>query len=148
MESRQSDNKTVRRRYKRAAERIYGNSSLRDELTDEQATRLLDWGNRYLKKAADETADLAGDEAENLLDKRTEQVSNVMRQVNQLTKSVAREEQQVMTDNLQALRKDLDSLLNDSDKVSPSVEQMSSLQGEDRDQVFEKLMAMLAEEEE
>lgn len=148
MESRQSDNRTARRRYKRAAERIYGNSSLRDELTDEQATRLLDWGNRYLKKAADETADLAGDEAENLLDKRTEQVSNVMRQVNQLTKLVARGEQQVMIDDLQALRKDLDSLLNDSDKVSPSVEQMSSLQGEDRDQVFEKLMAMLAEEEE
>lgn len=148
MESRQSDNRTARRRYKRAAERIYGNSSLRDELTDEQATRLLDWGNRYLKKAADETADLAGDEAENLLDKRTEQVSNVMRQVNQLTKLVARGEQQVMIDDLQALRKDLDSLLNDSDKVSPSVEQMSSLQGEDRDQVFEKLMTMLDEEEE
>ncbi len=148
MESRQSDNRTVRRRYKRAAEQIYGNSSLRDELTDEQATRLLDWGNRFLKKAAGETADLADDEADNLLDKKTEQVSNVMRQVNQLTKLVARGEQQGMTDNLQALRQDLGVLMNASEKVSTNVEQMPSLQGEDRDQVFEKLMTMLDEEEE
>ncbi len=71
-----------------------------------------------------------------------------MRQVNQLTKLVARGEQQGMTDNLQALRQDLGVLMNASEKVSTNVEQMPSLQGEDRDQVFEKLMTMLDEEEE
>ncbi|NIW48131.1 MAG: hypothetical protein GWN30_26285 [Gammaproteobacteria bacterium] len=53
-----------------------------------------------------------------------------------------------MTDNLQALRQDLGVLMNASEKVSTNVEQMPSLQGEDRDQVFEKLMTMLDEEEE
>jgi len=148
MEGRESENRKVKRRYRRAAERIWGNSSLRDELNDEQAQRLLDWGNRYLKQVVDETADLGDEDAEGVIDKRTDQVSNVLRRVNRLTKSAAAGEPQEITDHLQALRKDLDSLLNMSGDSSTILDQMTLQPDVDSSQVFESLMNMLDGEEE
>lgn len=148
MEERQSQNRTLRRRYRRAAERIYENSSLRDELNDEQAKRLLDWGNRYLKKVADKTAELADEDAEIVLDEQTEHVSSVMRQVNQLTKSVAAGDPQEMSDQLQALRKGIDGLKDVSGDSAVALDQMAVLSEAERSQVFKSLMSVLEGEEE
>lgn len=148
MEERDSDSRTIKRRYRRAAERIYENSSLRDELNDEQAKRLLDWGNSYLKKVADETAELADEDAETVLDEKTEQVSNVMRQVNQLTKSVAVGDSQEMSAQLRALRKGIDGLKDVSGDSSAELEQVTDLSEAERSQVFESLMSVLDGEEE
>jgi hypothetical protein len=148
MERRQSENRKVNRRYRRAAERIWENSSLRDELNDDQAQRLLDWGSGYLKKVASETAELADNDAENILEAQTERVTGLMRQVNRLTRAMTGGDNQEVSEHIKGLRRNLDGLLDTTGERSTDVDQLMALPLTDTDQVFEALMTLLDGEEE
>jgi hypothetical protein len=148
MERRESENRKVNRRYRIAAERIWENSSLRDELNDEQAQRLLDWGSDYLKKVANETAELADNDAENILDAQTEKVTGLMRQVNRLTKAVTNGDDQEVMEHLKALQGNLDGLLDAAGDSTTNAAQLLALPEAEGDQVFEALMTLLDGEEE
>jgi hypothetical protein len=76
--------KTLRKRQRRAAERLLDNSSLRDALTDDQGKQLLDWGLAQTDAAAERTAKLPDAEADPALEDHVTAVSDVMRQVNRL----------------------------------------------------------------
>lgn len=147
MEIDKNDSRKIRQRYRKAAEPLYENSSLRDELDDEQAQKLLDWGSRYLKKMANETAELDEEQAETIMETRAEQVSGVMRQVNRLTRAVTSGEQQELSEHLSALRRKMDALGKPS-SLSDTVLEQKLTSGElDREQLFKSLMSMLDEEE-
>ncbi|MFZ0545080.1 MAG: hypothetical protein WAM60_06565 [Candidatus Promineifilaceae bacterium] len=148
MESREAGSRKISRRYRRAAERLVENSSLRDELNDEQAKRLLDWGSSYLKKVVNKTADLADEDAENILEAQTERVSGVMRQVNRLTRAITSGDQPALAEHLKALKGHLDGLQNTADPNAIDVEQWLASSNGDRTQLFEALMALIDGEEE
>lgn len=153
MAKRQSENRKVNRRYRRAAENIWENSSLRDELNDEQARRLLDWGTVYLKNAASETADLPDEDAENLLESKTQEISGVIRQVNKLTGAAANSDQQEISRRLEALRHSIDHLKESTDpmivkkKEWDTVSEKAAYSEGEGAQIFDQLMNLLDEEE-
>ena len=148
MESREADSRKVNRRYKRAAERLVENSSLRDELNDDQAQRLLDWGSGYLKKLANETAELPDDDAENILETQTERVTGVMRQVNRLTKAVTTGDQEALSEHLKRLKGDLAGLQNTAVDSPTEMEDRLAAPDMDAEQVFNELMTLIDGEEE
>jgi hypothetical protein len=117
-------------------------------LNDEQAQRLLDWGSDYLKKVANETAELADNDAENILDAQTEKVTGLMRQVNRLTKAVTNGDDQEVMEHLKALQGNLDGLLDAAGDSTTNAAQLLALPEAEGDQVFEALMTLLDGEEE
>ena len=143
-----SEKKDIKSRQRRVVERLMENSSLRDELTDDQAQRLLDWGNARLKKVVTETADLADEDADNILEAQTERVSGVMRQVNRVVETVNRGERQEAEDHLKALLENLDSLQNKTVELEANVEQLVAAPETDNQRLFEKLMALIDDGEE
>ncbi|MCP4358955.1 MAG: hypothetical protein GY796_13125 [Chloroflexi bacterium] len=74
----------ARRRGRKWAEMLMENSSLRDNLNDEQAQELLNWGLAQVKASAVATADLPTDEAEQLIEKNGTAVKLIMQGVNDL----------------------------------------------------------------
>jgi len=74
----------ARRRGRKWAEMLLENSSLRDNLNDEQAEELLNWGLAQIKASAAATADLPTDEAEKLMEKNGTAVKLIMQGVNDL----------------------------------------------------------------
>jgi hypothetical protein len=148
MDRSSSERKEIKNRQRRVVERLMENSSLRDELTDDQAQRLLDWGNDHLKKVAAETAGLGDEDADNILEAQTERVSGVMRQVNRVVETVNRGERQEAEDHLKALLENLDSLQNKTVESEADVEQLVAAPEIDNQQLFEKLMALIDDGEE
>jgi hypothetical protein len=148
MTKRQAGNRKVNRRYRRAAERIWENSSLRDELNDDQARRLLDWGSLYLKKVAGKTAGLTDDDADQMVEDQTIQVSNVIRQVNQLARGMTSGDPQEFSERLQALKNSLAGLTDVPGQLTTTMDQLGASPEGDQAQVFEELMIMLDGEEE
>lgn len=80
----ESERRLRRRRLRRAGEPLSENSSLRDALTDEQATELLNWGLAQLDPVVAQTLALDDAAAEPLLTAQADQVRQVMHQVNSL----------------------------------------------------------------
>lgn len=69
---------------RRASERLYGDSRLRDMLTDEQAEQLLGWGTNQVEAAVARTQELAEGDAVPQIEARTDAVRNVVRLVNEI----------------------------------------------------------------
>ncbi|MEW5987502.1 MAG: hypothetical protein AB1791_12785 [Chloroflexota bacterium] len=78
------DPRLFRRRYRKAAEPLLENSTLRDALTDEQGQQLLDWGLGQVKQAVADTLSVDAGEIEAVLEERTAAIGRVMRAVNRL----------------------------------------------------------------
>jgi hypothetical protein len=95
--------KRLRKRQRRAAERLLDNSSLRDALTDEQGKQLLDWGLAQTDAAAQRTAKLPDAEADPALDDHVTAISDVMRQVNRLVAIWPSADEESIRDNLKKL---------------------------------------------
>lgn len=74
----------IRQRGRRWSELLMENSSLRDNLTDDQAQQLLAWGLGQIKATAVATAELSDAEAEELLQKNGTAVKLIMQGVNDL----------------------------------------------------------------
>jgi hypothetical protein len=77
----------LRRRHRRAVERLMENATLRASLVDKEASRLLNWGIDRLERTVRETIDLSEEAAEPILEAKIEAVSAVMRQVNAVVDS-------------------------------------------------------------
>lgn len=75
----------MRRRIRQWGERLFENEGLRDSLTDDQASRLLDWGMKQLTAAAHQTLPLADLQANEKMEDTWLTVSRIIRQVNTLT---------------------------------------------------------------
>ena len=72
----------LERRIQRAAERILENASLTDDLDDDAAQVLLDWGVRCAEQIAEDTADLSDDLAEEAMYPRLRALRRLLRAVN------------------------------------------------------------------
>lgn len=75
----------LRQRLRGVTESLLSDSSLRDELTDEQGQRLLDWGLAVLRRVGMATLSLQREEALALLNEKLTAVRLIMQSVNQLT---------------------------------------------------------------
>lgn len=148
MDDRQAESRVTRRRYRRAAERIMENSSLRDEMNDEQAQRVLDWGKEHLKKIVNETADLTDTDAENILEAQTERVSGIIKQVNQLTRAINNKDQQELADNYEALTRKLADIRKTSEDAELNVAKWLPTSDEKNNWVLTQLAEMEHGEEE
>jgi len=85
-----SSNQFVQQRARPYAESLSENSSLRDNLTDEQAAVLLDWGTAVITKRAGLTALFPDEEANRILEKTSTAVRLIMQGVNDLVGDVGR----------------------------------------------------------
>lgn len=148
MDSRHSQSRKVNRRYRRAAERLWENSSLRDELNDDQAKRMLDWGSAYLKDMVEETAGLPDEEAENILQTQTERVSEMMRQVNGLAKAVRNDDRQELLAQYNLFTRKADELLPHISHTPLAIEKLLDSSRESSDHIIDQLMSLLDGEEE
>jgi hypothetical protein len=95
--------KTLRKRQRRAAERLLDNSTLRDALSDDQGKQLLDWGLAQTDAAAERTAKLPDAEADPVLDDQVTAVSDVMRQVNRLVAAGPSADEETTREHLKKL---------------------------------------------
>lgn len=71
-------------RQQRAIEQVTGDVSLTDNMTDEQAARVLEWASRAANWIAVQTADMADADAEAYLQPRQEALRRVVRRLNKL----------------------------------------------------------------
>ena len=76
---------SLRPRYRLAEEWLLANGRWRDDLTDEQAQQVLDWGREYMNKIVADTAVLNDEEAEAKIDREVSAVLRVMRAINDQT---------------------------------------------------------------
>lgn len=88
MDEQRSENRLARRRARRWAELLMEDSSLRDNLDDDQAKQLLDWGLAQIKATAVATAAMSDDEAQTKLEKDGTAVKLIMKGVNDLIGSI------------------------------------------------------------
>jgi hypothetical protein len=75
----------MRRRIRQWGERLYENEGLRDNLDDEQAKRLLDWGMKQLTAAAYQTLTLDDIQANERMEDAWLTLSRIIRQTNTFT---------------------------------------------------------------
>ncbi|MCP4423458.1 MAG: hypothetical protein GY803_03100 [Chloroflexi bacterium] len=137
----------LRRRQRDATEQILTDGRLRDGLTDEQATGLLDWALAVINAKSSATATMPGDEADGFMDELVTAVHRTTRRANLLINDLAGlgdDEAKYQTGKF------LDGL---SKLVAVSVQARSDLLspdrfGWDKTAVFRRLMSILAYEEE
>jgi lysyl-tRNA synthetase class I len=100
-------------RYRRqlAEEWLMASSSWRDNLDDAQAQQLLNWARSYVNNAIAETAVLADDEAEEVIDEAVTAVLRVMRDINNLTPLFSQLDEE-------SARQQLQDFSDDGEKVS------------------------------
>lgn len=102
----------VRRRLRQTAEILVSDSSLRDNLTDDQFQQLLAWGLAHAQETAERTARFAADDALPLLEARVAVVREVMQRANRLMGlSVGAE----LDDTFRQLGERVDQLLDQED---------------------------------
>lgn len=74
----------VNARLRPASERLYGDSRLRDSLTDEQAEQLLAWGIAQVEEEVARTAQLPEGDARPVIEAQTDAVHRILHLVNQI----------------------------------------------------------------
>lgn len=101
----QRPSRHIRRRLRKTAALLVEDSSVRDELTDEQGKELIKWGMAHIEAEAQRTADLPDEEAMPLLEEKTTAVRSTMLLVNKLVRGV--ESAEDTADQLTRLLKNL-----------------------------------------
>ena len=101
----QQSSRQLRRRLRKTAALLVEDSSVRDELTDEQGKQLIKWGMDQIEAEAERTADLSDEEAIPLLKQKTTAVRTTMLLVNKLMREAESEED--VSDQLTRLLKNL-----------------------------------------
>ena len=97
----------VRRRMRRVAGKLTEDSSLRDNLSDDQAQQLLDWGLRAVEETAVQTAELSEEDAAPILEEKVTAVRRVMKMANELMGSLDQPVDEVIDDQMIRLLKNL-----------------------------------------
>lgn len=142
-----SDDRRIKRRARRWAELLMEDSSLRDNLTDEQAQQLLDWGLAQVKQTAVLTADLTDEEAEERLEKDGTAVKLIMKGVNDLIGGIGQPLTfDIIDDTMTRVLKNHRWLTNQP----PTPSQLKNVQSfnlartaEDREAAFQSLMGLI-----
>ena len=140
----------LRRRAQPWAEQLMENSSLRDNLSDEQATQLLDWGLAQIKQTAVNTSRLPEEDAQSFLEKDATAVRLIMQGVNDLVGSISQPlEFDIIDDTMTRLLKNLRWLT--SQKATPAQLQAiadfnKAREAGDKDAAFAHLVALLPQE--
>ena len=135
------------RRTQMYAEQLMENSSLRDNLEDEQATQLLDWGLAQIKASAKKTAVLPEEDAQPVLEKDATAVRLIMQGVNDLVGSVGQTlDFDIIDDTMTRVLKNLRWLT----ETPPSTQQLQAVaqfnrarDAEDKATAFAHLMNIL-----
>lgn len=141
----------LRRRAQPWAEQLMENSSLRDNLTDEQAKQLLNWGLAQIKQSAANTSRLPDEDAQPLIEKDATAVRLIMQGVNDLIGGVGQPvEFDIIDDTMTRLLKNLRWLTGQ--KAAP--EQLQAVadfnkarEAQDKDAAFASLMKLLSPEQ-
>lgn len=89
--------KQLRQRERAAAEKLLNDSSLRENINDDQAQSLLDWGFDLIGKAVEQTKTLTDDAAEEKLNKMVERLKDVMRAVDLMVEQFAESDEKQAT---------------------------------------------------
>lgn len=104
----ETQKETIRRRFREYGEPIATSPHLREALTDEQATELMDWGMATLQQFVEETAVLPDEEAHPTLEVKATAVSLIMELVNQLVEEPGRQpNEDIVNDRAVRLGKNL-----------------------------------------
>lgn len=137
-------NRLKRSRLRKAGEKISENSSLRDNLVDEQANQLLNWGLARLEKTVDQTLEQADEAAEPMLETDSEVVRQAMKKINDLSVLLPQLEEGEAWAQLLALVENLYGVSRDpageEDKVIHLEQLINNRQTLSQDQIFEHLM--------
>ncbi len=147
MSDERRNRRLLRRRTQPWAEQLLENSSLRDHLTDEQATVLLDWGLAQIKATAQKTAHLPDEDAQPVLEKVGTAVSLIMQGVNDLMGTIGHPPQfDLIDDTMTRLLKNLRWLTHEK----PTAEQLQAVtefnqarDAEDKETAVNALMRIL-----
>ncbi len=141
----------TRQRLRGVTESLLSNSSLRDELTDEQGQRLLDWGIVVLQRVGIATVLLPEEAALSLLDEKLTAVRLIMQSVNQLTAHPGLlPEEDLVNARLVRLGKNLQWLIGDSTdrKRVQRIRHFKQQRGDiDRETAFQLLLEVLYADE-
>ena len=137
----------LRRRGQVYAEQLMENSSLRDNLEDEQATQLLDWGLQQVKDSVKKTANLPEEDAQPTIEKETTAVRLIMQGVNDLVGSVGKPlEFDIIDDTMTRVLKNLRWLT----EAPPKPQQLNAVaqfqqarQDDDKARAFQALMQLV-----
>ena len=146
----------VRRAHlRKAAEQLYGDSRLRDALTDEEAQQLLSWAYRQLQRTVEETQEMGEEEAMPIVEGKSAAVKDVVRRVNTI---MAQFSQEAEADASQASFADIlhhfeERALRADDapegEMAPAPELPHTEPAElDRDELFQHLMNLVTVEDE
>lgn len=82
------DDNERKARLRLASERLYGNSSLRKGLNDQEAERLLAWGFAQVEREAERAQTLSAEEASEAVEAHVNAVENALRLVNQMVEQL------------------------------------------------------------
>lgn len=142
--SSQNSARSLRKRERRAAERLLGNSALRDELNDEQANQLLEWGFDQIGNAVGRTKYLPDEDAAAAVEPTVTAVSQVMLAVNRLMANFA------VTDGVAEAENALTQFVTNLRKVqTPPADVYDRLAllitMDNTEEIFASLMALLSE---
>lgn len=137
-------NSLKRSRLRKAGEKISENSSLRDNLVDDQATQLLNWGLARLEKTVEQTLEQADEQAEPTLESDSEVVRQAMKKINDLSVSLPQMDEGEAWAQLLALVEKLYEVSRDpageEDKVIHLEQLINNRQTLTQTQIFEYLM--------
>ena len=136
----------VNARLRRASERLYEDSRLRDSVTDEQAEQLLAWGIAHVEEEVTRTAQLPEGDATPVIEAQTDAVRSVLHLVNQIVSQLPEATQagsrEYMGQLVDALC-EVDSRtvhINDMLALEKLVARREELAGSE---IFEKLLAII-----
>ena len=140
-----------RARLRQAGESLYGDSRLRDALTDDQARKVLQWAESEVKREVERTIDLPVTEAAQNVEERTEKVKEVVRQINRLASELpettpARSREYLMQ-FVEALC-EVDARQIDMNDILALQEMAVERKELDNSAIFQRLMAIVNSEEE
>lgn len=142
MTSSQSESRNLRKRERRAAERILDNSALRDSLNDEQAVQLQEWAFDHIAEQVKRTASLPDEDAQAAIEPTLVAVSRVMLAINNLIAQLSQEQssddaEQYITQYIKYLRRLQDTPADLYDRVAMAVMQTEP------EKIFTALMDIL-----
>jgi hypothetical protein len=136
----------ARRRLRRSAEVLTEDSSLRSNLTDEQAQQLLDWGMARVRESVTATISLSDTEAYPILERRVAVVRRIMRLLSRLMTSPSSRSQSDTNEYLSRLLDGLQQLAGRPGNralLSQAKLLGGSLSLVDRDSTFQLLMELV-----
>jgi hypothetical protein len=127
---------------RQAIERLLIDSSLRDNLTDDQAKRLLDWGANQIEISFSNTMDISLEEAGQIMVQQTEYVRTISYKINELIGLLRRYGDQAKNE-IELVRQQLDKTGQEtSDSIWTQEIQyyLEAWQGLDADATFDRLL--------